>query len=199
MLFQSQIDHIKEMLPIWHRHKIKQAMRGLLTQKRRIMKKEEVEEASRAIRERLVNLPEWQDAKVVLCYYPIHNEVDIRPLLEEFREQKTLLLPVAHRRSMEVRPYAGHDDLKAGRYGIPQPQTAAYDGKIDLIIVPGVAFDKHLHRLGRGGGYYDRFLRHYHRVPKVAIGYDFQIVKEVPTTFLDEKVSKIITPSKIFK
>lgn len=196
MLFASQLNKIKYYLPIWHRHKIKQNMRSLLEQKRRIMRKEEVEEQSKAILRMLTARPEWKEAKVILCYYPIHNEVNVRPLLEEWGDRKTLLLPVAHRRSMEVRPYAGHDKLKRGRFRIPEPQTEKYVGPIDLIIVPGVAFDRHMHRLGRGGGYYDRFLKGHPHTPKIAVAYDYQLVKEVPTTLFDRKVSAIVTPTE---
>ena len=187
------------MLPIWRRSKIKQEMRALLTQKRRILTKEQISEASSAIISRIEELPEWQSANVVLLYYPVHGEVDMRPLLESWKDRKTLLLPVAHSRTIEVRPYAGHDDLRKGRFRIPEPQTPAYMGKIDMIIVPGVAFDRKLRRLGRGGGYYDRFLRRNKNIPHVAVAYDFQIVKEVPVTILDQRVSCIVTSSEVIR
>lgn len=187
-------------MPIWHRHRIKQNMRALLTQKRRIMRKEEVEEASVAILQRLEATPEFIKAHTILCYYPIQNEVNVRPLLEKYKEEKMMLLPATpSRRRMEMRPYAGHKNLHRGRFGIPTPQTTPYKGKVDLIIVPGVAFDKHLSRLGRGGGYYDRFLRKHPLAVKVAVAYDYQIVPAVPTTFLDMKVQKVVTPSQIIE
>lgn len=173
-------------------------MRAILEQKRRILPAEEVEEASKAILAQLVEMPEWKAAKTVLCYYPIQNEVNVRSLLEASKEEKLILLPATtSRTSMEMRPYIGHDNLHKGRMGVPTPQTKPYDGHVDLIIVPGVAFDRKGRRLGRGGGYYDRFLRHNRRVPKIAVAYDFQIVKEVPSTILDERVNKIVTPTKI--
>jgi len=197
MLFQSQLFNIKTCLPFYHRKKAKEEMRSILGQKRRILTAEQVAQWSTAIREQLVALPEWQDAKTVMLYYPIQNEVDVRPLLEEYQDQKTLVLPVAHRHTMELRCYTGHKNLRKGRFGIPEPQGNEYSGPIDLIVVPGVAFDKKRHRLGSGGGYYDRFLRKFKLTTKVGIAYDFQITKEVPTTFLDQRVSKIVTPTNV--
>lgn len=187
------------MLPIWRRHKIKQDMRAILMQKRRILTKEQISEYSAAIISKLEEMPEWQNAQSVLLYYPVHGEVDMRPLLEKYKDEKLLLLPVAHRRSMEIRKYMGHDNLRMGRFRIPEPQGPAYTGKVDMIVVPGVGFDRQLRRLGRGGGYYDRFLKNYRHAPHVAVAYDFQIVKEVPVTILDKRVSCIVTPTEIIR
>ncbi len=199
MLFQSQITALKHWSPAWQRKKIKENIRAILTQKRRILTKEQVAEYSAAIRERLEGMPEWQNAQTVLLYYPIHGEVDTRPLLEAWKNEKTMLLPIAHRSTLEMRKYIDHDNLRAGRFRIPEPQGEAYIGKVDLIIVPGVAFDRKRNRLGRGGGYYDRFLKRYTNIPHVAVAYDFQIIKEIPTTIFDRKVTHIVTPTEIIK
>ena len=199
MLFQSQITYLKRMTPFWRIAKIKSEMRSLITQKRRILTDEEVNSMSQAILQKVEELPEWRAAKTVLVYYPVKGEVNTRPLLEAWKDSKTMLLPVAHRRTMEMRRYIGRKDLKKGRFGIPEPQTPEYTGDVDLIIVPGVAFDRKLRRLGRGGGYYDRFLRRYKHIPHVAVAYDFQIVKEVPAGWFDRKVTCVVTPTEIIK
>ena len=77
--------------------------------------------------------------------------------------------------------------------------AAEYTGDVDLIIVPGVAFDRKLHRLGRGGGYYDRFLRQYKKAAHVAVAYDFQIVKEVPSSWFDRRVTCIVTEKEVIR
>lgn len=197
MLFESQLTFLYQLTSRWYLQKRKADMRELLSQKRRVQPKEVAARASEAICSRLEALPEFQRAQSVLFYYPIHGEVDVRPLLEKYQSSKVVLLPVAHRYSLELRPYAGRKDLKRGRFGIPEPQTRKYKGHIDLIVVPGVAFDRQLNRLGRGGGYYDRFLKKYQLTTKVAVAYDFQMVDEVPVNKRDHKVNLIITPNEV--
>ena len=159
MLFESQVHDFWSILPWIRTRREQRALRAIVEQKRRIMTKEQVEEQSALIMAQLEQMSAFREAKTVLLYYPIHNEVDLRPLLTKYKGQKIFLLPVTHRHSMEVRPYDGEDMMRRGRLGVPEPQTSTYRGHIDLIIVPGVVFDQHRHRIGRGGGYYDRFLR----------------------------------------
>lgn len=197
MLYQTQIYEFLNILPFYRRKKIKNAMRGLLTQKRRILTEEQVAESSSAICERLEQLDAFKEAKTILLYYPIHGEVDLRPLLEKYKEEKNMLLPVAHRSSLELRRYIGRKNLKRGHFGIPEPQTPTFNGHVDLFIIPGVGFDRKHHRLGRGGGYYDRFLRRFRHTLSIGVAYDFQIVKEIPTNILDKRVHQIVTPTEV--
>ena len=74
--------------------------------------------------------------------------------------------------------------------------TPAYEGEIDLIVVPAVAFDKTGLRLGRGGGYYDKFLKKHARAMLIGVGYDFQLGDQVPAERHDQKVHRIILPSQ---
>lgn len=200
MLFQSQIDAVLQWLPYWQKKKQKQEMRALLEEKRRILTKEQVDEQSQLIIGRLTALPEFAEAETVLVYYPIRNEVNVRMLLEEYQDKKIMLLPVTKRHHrLELRKYQGRDNLRRGRYGIPEPQGEAYKKKVDLVVVPGVGFDPEMHRLGRGGGYYDSFLGSCPRALKVAVAYEFQVVHEVPASFRDKKVDIIVTPSRVIR
>ena len=128
-----------------------------------------------------------------MMYYPIQHEPDLRPLMDEFFQEKTILLPVAHRKTIEMRQYKGRDDLHQGKFGIPEPTGTAYKGEPEVIIVPGVAFDEKCNRLGRGGGYYDRFLKHFHKAKKYAVAYDFQVVQKVPMTSFDAQIDSVLT------
>lgn len=198
MLFDSQIRDLQNYLPWVRRRRAKEALRGLDEQKRRILTKEEVTEYSHQIIGRLEQMHHFQNAKVIMLYYPIQNEVDLRSLVQKYDGQKIFLLPATLKKhGMEVRPVTHETALKKGRYGIPEPSTAAYKGKIDLILVPGVAFDKNLYRLGRGGGYYDRFLRHYRHAFKVGVCYDNQLHEEVPHTLHDVRMHHVVSPSMI--
>jgi 5-formyltetrahydrofolate cyclo-ligase len=96
---------------------------------------------------------------------------------------------------MEVRPYDGEDMMRRGRLGVPEPQTDTYRGPIDLIIVPGVVFDQHCHRIGRGGGYYDKFLAKHSSVKKIGVCYSFQFKhRAIPHGWRDVKMDRVITP-----
>lgn len=198
MLFDSQFRDLSRHLP-WERVRIaKEALRGLDEQKRRILTPEEVKEASHKIAARIEGMQHFQKAKVVMLYYPIHNEVDLRCLVTKYDGEKTFLLPVTlNNHKMEVRIVHKHTELKKGRYGIPEPSTDAYKGKIDLILIPGVAFDKNLYRLGRGGGYYDRFLRRYRRVFKVGVCYQNQLHDDIPHNWLDMRMDHVATTDLI--
>ena len=197
MLFESQVHDFWSILPWIRTRREQRALRAIVEQKRRIMTKEQVAEQSALIMAQLEQMSAFREAKTVLLYYPIHNEVDLRPLLTKYKGQKIFLLPVTHRHSMEVRPYDGEDMMRRGRLGVPEPQTSTYRGHIDLIIVPGVVFDQHRHRIGRGGGYYDRFLRKQLTAKKVGVCYSFQLKKHaIPHSWRDEKLDRIITPQQ---
>ena len=195
MLFQAQIHDLRLLFPWVSRRREQRAMRAIVEQRRRIMTPEEVAEQSERIMNQLERMSIFRNAQTVMLYYPIHNEVDLRPLLTKYRGQKTFLLPVTHRRSMEVRPYDGEDMMRKGRYGVPEPQTNTYTGPIDVIFVPGVVFDQHCHRIGRGGGYYDRFLAHQHHAKKIGVCYSFQLKKHsLPHKLNDHKMDRVVTP-----
>ena len=199
MLFESQLRDFKRLLP-WNRiKKRKTDLRELMRQKLRIQTPEDLKSWSEAVIERIEQLHMFRHAHVVMFYYPVHHEVDLRPLLDKYKDEKVILLPVTHHDSIELRQYIGKDDLKAGHYGIPTPQTGTYRGTPDLVIVPGLAFDKDLVRIGRGKGYYDRFLRKLRKVPKVGVCYDFQISDDVPWSMHDVRMDKVITPSATYE
>lgn len=178
-------------MPTRRLRKEKNNLRATLLQRRRILKKEEVEQCSHEVVEQIALLPEFQSARVVMLYYPIKNEIDLRQLLTYYSD-KTYLLPVTHRKSLELREWTGEEKMHHGRYGIPEPETATYKGKPDLILVPGVGFDSEHRRLGRGKGYYDRFLKRYSDITKIGVGYKFQQVKEIPFNHRDVKMNKLI-------
>jgi len=106
---------------------------------------------------------------IYLAYWPLPDEVDIRPLIDQLvAEGKTVLLPkVTGDETMELRRYTSPADLVEGAYHIMEPVGEPFTDyeKIDVALVPGMAFDAAGHRLGRGKGYYDRFLSE-HLVPR---------------------------------
>jgi len=197
MLFDSQVHDFLSWLPWLRIRREQSAIRAIVEQRRRILTKEQVAEDSARIIEQIEQMSVFRDAKVVMLYYPVHNEVDLRPLLTKYEGQKTFLLPVTHRRSIEVRPYDGEDMMRRGRLGVPEPQTPTYKGTIDLMLVPGVVFDQHRHRIGRGGGYYDRFLAKHPLAKKIGVCYSFQLKRHtVPHMLHDIKMDRVVTPQR---
>lgn len=196
MLFETNIEDLLRLLPSNKLRLAKNKMRELLVQKRRVMPTSERQMYSQQILDQLEQMTCFREAKTILLYYPIQNEVDVLPLVKKYKHEKTLLFPVSHRRGMTVHPYAGNEHMHRGKFGIPEPTTPAYDGEIDLVIVPAVAFDAKGRRLGRGGGYYDRFIKKLTHTVLVGVGYDFQLVDEVPAARHDQRVHRVILPSK---
>ena len=113
--------------------------------------------------ENLSSYKEFKDAKTVFCYVSAHGEVDTFSLLEEIIKTKTLLVPYCTDGvgNMIAAKISSLSELKEGRFGILEPvfPTRFDKAKIDVAIVPGIAFDKEGFRLGYGKGYYDRFLK----------------------------------------
>ena len=200
MLFESVFLDIFRLLPIQKLRREKKQVRELLAQKRRLLTKDKVQELSAEVLVHLEQLPAFQSAQTVLIYYPTHNEVVVLPLIKRYKKEKTFLFPVVHRKSMTACPYEGNAKMHRGKFRIPEPTTAPFTGKIDLIILPGVGFDLSGNRLGRGCGYYDRYLSNLNRKTiLVGVGYDFQLIEEVPADRHDKRLSYIITNQGIKK
>lgn len=197
MLFETNILSLLKFLPSKKLQQEKRRLRELLKQKRRILTKEQVTEQSALVVSHLETLPCFISAKSVLIYYPTHNEVDLLSLIKKYKREKTFLFPVVHRRAMDACPYEGNAKMHRGQFNIPEPTTEPYEGKIDLIVIPGVGFDKLGNRLGQGGGYYDRFLANGHKgATLIGVAYDFQFVEQVPTNRRDKKMDYIILPTQ---
>lgn len=135
------------------------------------------------------------DANIVMAYWPLPDEVDIRPLLTSLLAAgKTVVLPkVTGDETMELRRMDSEDDLKEGAFHIMEPVGEPFEDydSIDVALVPGVAFDAAGHRLGRGRGYYDRFLADKTRLLKVGVCFPFQRIAWVPTDANDVTMDKI--------
>lgn len=144
----------------------------------------------------------WQSARNILLFMPLSDEPDIYLLLQEVLSQgKTLCLPRFNKIKHEYETCQISDlerDLAPGAYGISEPLAICPifpSFRLDLALVPGVAFDEMGHRLGRGKGFYDRLL-----IPasglKWGVAFEEQIVKKVPTEAHDYKLDCILTPAR---
>lgn len=139
--------------------------------------------------------PAFGAAYTVLLYHSLPDEVDTHDFIRKWSGRKQILLPVVVGDDLEVRVYTGPEDLAVGAYGIEEPTGELFTdyAAIDLVVVPGVAFDRNGNRLGRGKGYYDRLLPRIPSAFKAGICYPFQLVEEVPSEPFDIRMDTIIT------
>ena len=150
----------------------------------------------------------FASALTVMLYLPMPRELDVTPLaLRCFQLGKTVCAPRLnwdHGRMTAVEVHGFDDKFEVRRHGVREPLEGrpVPPAEIDLVIVPGLAFDASGERLGRGGGFYDRFLAQPGFRPGVVrcgVGYDFQIVDSIPTLAHDIRLDAIVTDRRIIR
>ena len=163
------------------------------------------EAASAQIRAQLKGQSIWKNAGSILFFAPVSDEVDVWPLLEEaLNAGKAAALPrfdSADQSYVACRVQNLRSEIVTGEFGIREPAVKCAEipfSKFDLILVPGVAFDLHGHRLGRGRGFYDRLLAEARGV-KCGVAFDEQLASEVPAGMLDVQVNFILTATRCVK
>jgi len=176
----------------------KRRLRRQVAARRRAVTPEEARRAARAVAARLAGIPPFAAAERVGLYAGLADELPTRPLFDLVCARgKTALLPrCLPEARLEFVPLARWEALVPGRHGVPEPVGAASAlGPRDLVVVPGVAFDRGGHRLGRGQAYYDRtFPPGRAGVPRlVGVGYAFQVVDAVPAAAHDRSVDGVVT------
>ena len=168
----------------------------------RLLKKqhsqEELKAFSSTIAGKLLELPCIKEADTLMLYCSLPDEVDTMELLHKLRlDGKRILLPkVTGESDMELCEYSGDDDLQAGSYGILEPCGERFEdfGEIKVAVIPGMAFDKSGNRLGRGKGYYDRFLNkpEFSKLYKIGICFPFQLFEALPADKYDIRMDMTI-------
>lgn len=175
----------------------KQNLRQEMRQRKKTYGSEQLRRMSQPIIEALLAHPRLMSAHTILLYASLADEVNTHELINTLLQQgKTLLLPVVvDDHTMKICRYTHDTNVGHGSFGIMEPQADAFTDydQIDLILVPGMAFDRHGHRLGRGKGYYDRFLSQAKDCYKIGVCFPFQLVDEVPTDEHDVRMDEIIT------
>lgn len=177
----------------------KKALRASIKQKRRALSIEYRKQASRKMQAELTRLPCYQAAEYIMLYMAMQDEVQLDELIAMvLKDGKKAVIPlVTGAGLMEAVELSDMADLVPDKYGIKtvseEKRRLIAPDKIDLIIVPGVAFDKAGHRLGMGGGFYDRFMLRASRAVRAALAYDCQLLVAVPAEVHDLTVDYIIT------
>lgn len=168
------------------------------------MSERAVSEKSLRIYRRLIDMPAYQLARRLACYVSIKNEVDTRTvILKAIGSGKQVGVSVAREDGdMDFQAILGLSDLRPVQYGLREPvpnsKQVLLPHTIDLVLIPGTAFDRLGHRIGSGGGYYDRFLTRTDAV-RIGLSYGFQIIDRVPAEPHDVKMDWIITENEVIR
>lgn len=150
-------------------------------------------EQSSLILNKLESHKDFIEAKTVMLYSSLPDEVQTIEFIEKWRHKKRIILPTVVGDDIIPVELTDDTDFAIGDFNILEPQNKPYNGSYDLIIVPGVAFDKDGNRIGRGKGYYDRFLSKNMDIKRIGICFDFQLIEEVPTEDNDIRMHEIIS------
>lgn len=156
---------------------------------------------ARAVEENLFGLAEIRSARTVLLFYSFGSEVETSEMAARVHaEGKRLLLPFLEAEGMEAAEVLPDDDLVATAYGPREParRVAVDPAEVDVVITPGLAFDREGYRVGYGGGHYDRYLaRMGHEAVRVGIGFEQQLVDQVPREPGDERLDLVVTDGNV--
>lgn len=173
----------------------KAALRRSVRDARRTLDPEVRHTAAAAINRRLLHLPELLTARVVLLYAASSAEVDVEATASALRARGVrTLYPRVRGVDLDLVAVSSPLELVGGHRGILEPQGAAADPSIvDAVVVPGVAYDLRGHRLGQGGGHFDRLLPRIGEAWRIAVAFTIQIVPAVPHTTHDVPMDLLVT------
>ncbi|WP_165875968.1 5-formyltetrahydrofolate cyclo-ligase [Hazenella coriacea] len=185
----------------------KKNLRKKMLEKRTQFSPKRVQEHSTKISERIIQQSFYQQSQTILCYMAFRNEVDLRGVMEDaWAQGKQVLLPKVNPadRTMKCIQVKQMSDLQPGSYGIMEPlddsTKVVPPTEIDLVLVPGVAFDLQGYRLGYGGGYYDRFFSPTSSTPiRVGVAFPEQVVSDVYPERHDQPMHFVITSTNVLR
>lgn len=165
------------------------------------------EQRSRQINARLVALPEFQAARSIAFYISVRSEAQTRPALQAaLAAGKKVVTPYCEDGRLRLVRIENEAELEIGAYQIPEPaaairglpERAVSAAELDMIVVPGIAFDRDGNRLGHGAGYYDKLLAEVGPATKlVALAFECQLVDRVPTQSHDVRMHRIVTEAEV--
>lgn len=181
----------------------KHEIRQRILYKRNSLDKSFINTASKKIWHRLIGTSEFQKAKIIMFYVSKDNEVGTHSMIKEtLASCKKVCVPRINNTKNRIDSIIIRDfgkDLIKGSFSVLEPKGGKITKKNNLIIAPGVAFDKKGYRLGWGKGYYDKFLEDKGGIPKIGLAFDFQIVPELPKDKHDVPMDIVITEKRMIK
>lgn len=179
---------------------MKRSLRNEIFAKRKAQPVGEREEKSRMVVQRLLELKEYKEAKVVAVYLSVNGEVETREIIRYANEagKETCVPVVGEGGAMCLVLHEPSDELKGGKRGTPEPVGKPERHHVDMVIVPGVVFDRFGHRIGMGGGYYDRYLKD-KKCVNIGVCFDFQLVEKIPNEAHDVPMDFVVTEREVLR
>ena len=173
----------------------KKELRRMIREKKRAMTPAEIEEKSRILGQMLAESELYRQARTIYGYLPYNQEVRTVPMLEQaLRDGKRVAVPKCYGDEMRFIYMEDLSRVEKGYAGIPEPvaDEPVAEDKTALVLMPGLAFDPQGHRIGYGGGFYDKFLAAEPEHPTLALCYDFQMLPRLETEEFDIPVDRVI-------
>ena len=173
----------------------KKELRREIREKKRAMTPEEIEEKSRKLGQLFCSSELYRQADTIYGYLPYNQEVRTVPMLEQaLRDGKRVAVPKCYGDEMRFIFMTDLSQVEKGYAGIPEPvaDEPVADDKTALVLMPGLAFDPQGHRIGYGGGFYDKFLAAEPGHPTLALCYDFQMLPRLDTEEFDIPVDQVL-------
>jgi 5-formyltetrahydrofolate cyclo-ligase len=168
-----------------------------MLERRNRMNSQEIAKKSKSIQEFVINSNEYQSAKVVGAYFAFGSEVATELIIEHAKMLgKKIALPRVEEDKITFYELSSTKSLIRGRFGIMEPPPYGQMGEIDLLVVPGIAFDKKGNRLGYGKGFYDRLLSGT-RTFSIGLAYSFQVLENLPHDRYDKRLDAIASEDGI--
>lgn len=181
----------------------KNQIRSEIRKKKRQLSEKEIQDYSAMIANKLYALESFQKTECMYCYVSYNQEVDTKKIISySLSLGKRVAVPKVIGKQMLFFFITDLKELSVGYQGILEPiSKITADGTNGIMIMPGLAFDMNFHRIGYGGGFYDKYLEVYEEniQEKIAFGYDFQVVESVQTELFDKTVDCILTPNYMFQ
>ena len=173
----------------------KKALRSKIREQKRAMTPAQIEEASSKLGEMFLKTELYRNAKTIYGYLPYNQEVRTVPMLEQaLADGKQVAVPKVYDDEMRFIYLTDLNQVAKGYAGIPEPiaDEPVAEDPTALVLMPGLAFDREGHRIGYGGGFYDKFLAAEPNHPTMALCYAFQMVDELPTEEFDVPVDLVL-------
>lgn len=173
----------------------KQELRRAIRERKRAMTEEEIVERSNALAEKFYNSPAYQAASTIYGYLPYNQEVRTVPMLQRALDDgKRVAVPKVYGDEMRFIYLEDLTQVSKGYAGIPEPiaDVPVAEDKQALVLMPGLAFDPQGHRIGYGGGFYDKFLAKEPHHPTLALCYEFQMQAHLDTEEFDIPVDTVL-------
>ncbi len=172
------------------------------------LEKSSLDKATHALYERIVTLPEYQQAKHIAAYFAVNGEIGLDPVIDHALSQdKNIYLPNLDQKSLRFSPYFREQKMRINKFRLPEPDVGDDEmlqpGELDLVLAPLVVFDAKCNRIGMGGGFYDRSFA-FRKLPEnlspvlIGVAHELQKVDEIAPEDWDVRLDKVVTDQAIY-